>query len=273
MRWSYRLQKGWIRMNTEGTGLTVVLYGPSGCGKSTLARTLCKAGFDRIRQLTTREPRIFEGSQPGVIVDEKKLGEYDFVSETHYTKLVSSNAFAENTLFEKIEGDTKKLVAYGSLLWEYKRPGYHVVTTNIEGAAQLAANPQLAGSLMFVELCVPRGYIMMRAAKRGRDSLDEIIRRSVNEKKLYYNCAKWDIFPEGYFPDIILYDDDLRIDSDKYLFGRFERGEERWKRVRGYWYSNTSDEEGVRMLMDEMLGEILVYISNWIGSEGSEVAE
>lgn len=254
---------------TEGCGLTVVLYGPSGCGKSTIARRLEKCGFTRIKQLTTREPGYIQGSQPGVIMDERKLGEYEFVSYNHFMKLFDKGMFAELMSFDKIEGTKKNEVFYGSLTYEYLEPGYHVVTTNIEGAAQLAAT-DFANSLIFVEISVPIGPRLLKACER--DNLDEVFRRSVNEKRLYYTSSKWDIFPQDYFPDMIFYDDEFQVSVESFLFGRWtkETKEDRWSHTRWYYYTGAKPED-VSSTIDGAAEDILEYISNRIGSEGSEV--
>lgn len=261
--------------------ITVVLYGPSGCGKSTLARRLCKCGFNRIQQLTTREPVVYSGSHPGVVIDERKLGEYDFVSELHFLKLLEKGAFAEMMEFDKTQGDVRKRVAYGSLAWEYNAPGFHVVTTNIEGAAQLAANSELESEMIFVEFVVPRASIILKATSRGRDSLEEVMLRSVNEKKLYYVSSKWDVFPEGYMPDIILYEDDTK-DAVSFMFGRYPFepyfadddsfadddttiSKMLWERTRPYWYTE-GEHPNLAEVMDSTAAEILEYVANRFGS-------
>lgn len=180
---------------------TVVIYGPSGSGKSTLAQRLQRAGFSRIEQMTTREPRIFYTSTPGVVHDETREGEYIFVSEKHFMTAFERDTLAEITEFDKLP-DGK--VYYGSLLYKYKEEGFHVVTTNIEGAAQLAANEELAENLLFVETMASRLDLIERAIGRKRDSLDEVVRRCVKERKLYFEDDKYDIFPEGFLPDILL---------------------------------------------------------------------
>lgn len=180
---------------------TVVIYGPSGSGKSTLARELQKCGFDRIEQMTTRAPRVYQTETPGVIRDETREGEYTFVSEKHFFKAIDMNALAECTDFDK---DPDGKVYYGSLLYRYKMPGLHVVTTSIEGAAQLAAIEDLQEHLIFVEEFASRLNLITRGISRKRDTLEEIIRRSLAEKKLYFSYRKYDIFPEQTFrPDIL----------------------------------------------------------------------
>lgn len=179
---------------------TIVIYGPSGSGKSTLARELQKCGFDRIEQMTTRAPRVYQTETPGVIRDETREGEYTFVSEKHFFKAIDMNALAECTDFDK-EPDGK--VYYGSLLYRYKMPGLHVVTTSIEGAAQLAEIEDLQEHLVFVETFASRLNLITRGISRKRDTIEEIIRRSLAEKQLYFSYRKYDIFPEGFFPDIL----------------------------------------------------------------------
>lgn len=264
-------------MGEEDFGLTVVLYGPSGCGKSTIARRLEKCGFTRIMQLTTREPGYIQGSQPGVIMDERKMGEYAFVSYNHFMKLFDKGMFAEMMSFDKIQNGTQDEVFYGSLTYEYLEPGYHVVTTNIEGAAQLACESAieespLHGRLIFVEISVPIGPRLLKACDRERDNLDEVFRRAVNEKRLYYTASKWDIFPQDYFPDMILHDDEFPPSVEEFLFGRWtkEMKEDRWSYTRCYWYTDAKPED-VSRTIDGAAEDILEYISNRIGSEGSEV--
>lgn len=185
---------------------TVVIYGPSGSGKSTLARELQKCGFDRIEQMTTRAPRVYQTETPGVIRDETREGEYTFVSEKHFFKAIDMNALAECTDFDK---DPDGKVYYGSLLYRYKMPGMHVVTTSIEGAAQLAAIEELQEHLIFVEKFASRLNLITRGISRKRDTLEEIIRRSLAEKKLYFSYRKYDIFPESFRPDILFNSSDV----------------------------------------------------------------
>ena len=267
-------------MGEERDYLTVVLYGPSGCGKSSIARRLEKCGFTRIKQQTTREPGYIQGSQPGVILDERKLGEYEFVSYNHFMKLFDKGMFAELMSFDKVQGNKVDEVFYGSLTYEYIQSGFHVVTSSIEGAAQLAAanvseDGPLKGKLVFVEIAVPIGPRLLKACERGRDNIYEVFRRAANEKKLYYTCSKWDIFPTGYFPDMILFDDDLISEHTKeYLFGRWtgEDKPNRWEYTRPYWFSSSKPEE-LGDVIDCAVEDILEFVSNRIGSEGSEVAE
>lgn len=187
--------------------MTVVLYGASGSGKSTVANELQKLGFDRIRQITTRKPRIFPGDYPGIVIDEKRLNEYDFMGEAAFLRLFDEGVLAEYNSFDKMEDGELHTVWYGSYIWKFNEPGFHVITTNIEGAGQIASCEEITGDLLFVEMVKGRAKILGNAARRKRDSLEEIVRRSMSEFNLYYKPNRHEKFcGKGFKPDLIFDD-------------------------------------------------------------------
>jgi len=149
-------------------GLLLVLCGPSGVGKSTISRRLAEDhGVTYIVSATTRPKK--EGDEKGKI--------YEHISKEEFFRRLDSDQFLE---YAQVYGDYYGTPKHAAL--DNMRAGKDVLLEiDVQGALQVRY--QYADALMIFLLPPDEPTLLQRLTDRGRDSAEDIQKRSRAAKR------------------------------------------------------------------------------------------
>lgn len=156
-------------MESQRSGIALVICAPSGTGKTTLVKRLLShfSQFSFSVSCTTRAPR--PGETPGV--------DYDFVSKEEFLKRRESGYFAE---WAEVHGNyygtpletTRKLLAKG-----------HDVLFDIDVQGAMQLRDTIAGAHFIYILPPSRTELERRLRNRGTESEESLARRLLAAKR------------------------------------------------------------------------------------------
>lgn len=172
-------------MESQRSGIALVICAPSGTGKTTLVKRLLShfPHFSFSVSCTTREPR--PGETPGV--------DYDFVSREEFLRRRDSGYFAE---WAEVHGN-----CYGTPLESTRKllaKGHDVLfDIDVQGAMQL--RDTIAGAHFVYILPPSRQELERRLRSRGTENEESLARR--------LTAAKRELTEAGCFDTLIVNDD------------------------------------------------------------------